>query len=149
MLAETSDVPVGLPGGQNSKRSFGFEDGSPLKRTQNRERIDFRCPSSEIILIDTWGFRNCKHKQEQAIARLIDGGGQCCCRIPYRRGMSLLYQISALAFNSYDGLHSGPRGGGVTLVVSSLIALLKVRIPRTAVAKDGPCCQPANEKVKS
>lgn len=95
MPAETSDAPVALLAGQNPKRSFDFEDGSPSKRTQNRERIDFRCTSSEIILKDTWGFRNSNISRNERLHGSLMGGGQCCCRISYRRGMSLVYQITS------------------------------------------------------
>lgn len=147
MLAETSDAPVGLLGSQNLKRSFDFEDGSPSKRLKT-DNGSTSVALARKILKDTWGFPEFRHKQEQAITRLIDGGSAVVV-FPTGGGKSLVYQIPALAFDSYDGLHSGPRGGGVTLVVSPLIALMKVRIPRIAVAKDGPCCQPVNEKVKS
>lgn len=147
MMAETSDAPVGLLGSQNLKRSFDFEDGSPSKRLKT-ENGSTSLALARKILKDTWGFSEFKHKQEQAIARLIDGGSAVVV-FPTGGGKSLVYQIPALAFDSYDGLHGGPRGEGVTLVVSPLIALMKVRIPRIALAKDGPCCQPVNEKVKS
>ena len=45
---------------------------------------------------------------------------------PTGGGRSLLYQIPVLAFDDYDELSGRPLGGGVTLVVSPLIALMKV-----------------------
>lgn len=123
MLAEMSDVTVGLPH-QDLKRSFDSEDESPSKKakTENGSSIAL----AQKILKDIWGFSEFKHKQEQAIARLIDGGSAVVV-FPTGGGKSLVYQIPALAFDFQDKLYGGPRGGGVTLVVSPLIALMKVR----------------------
>ena len=124
MLAETSTAHVGLAD-YELKRSFDSEDGSSSKRLQ----IDDGSTSTTLarkILKDTWGFPEFKHKQEQAIARLVDGGSAVIV-FPTGGGKSLVYQIPALAFEHHDGLYNGPRGGGGTLVVSPLIALLKVR----------------------
>ena len=125
MLAETSDVAVGLPC-RDLKRSFDSEDGSPPKKakTENGSPIAL----AQKILKETWGFSEFKHKQEQAIVRLIDGGSAVVV-FPTGGGKSLVYQIPALAFDYHDESYSGPRGGGVTLVVSPLIALMKVRNP--------------------
>lgn len=147
MLAETSHAPVGRLGSQNMKRSLDVGDGSPSKRLKT-ENGSTSVALARKILEDTWGFSEFRHKQEQAIARLIDGGSAVVV-FPTGGGKSLVYQIPALAFDSYDGQHGGPQGGGVTLVVSPLIALMKVRILRPAVAKEGSCCQPVDEKVKS
>lgn len=132
MLAEMSDVNDGLPH-NDLKRSFDSEDGSPPKKvkTENGSSIAL----ARKILKDTWGFSEFRHKQEQAIAQLIDGGSAVVV-FPTGGGKSLVYQIPALAFDHHDDLYSGPRGGGVTLVVSPLIALMKVRIPRTARSED-------------
>lgn len=125
MLAEMSDVTVGLPH-QDLKRSFDSEDRSPSKkvRTENGSSNAL----AQKILKETWGFSEFKHKQEQAIVRLIDGGSAVVV-FPTGGGKSLVYQLPALAFDSHDESYSGPRGGGVTLVVSPLIALMKVRDP--------------------
>ena len=124
MLAETSGVTVGLPC-RDLKRSFDSEEGSPPKKVKTE--IGSSIALAQKILKDTWGFSEFKHKQEQAIARLIDGG-RAVAVFPTGGGKSLVYQIPALAFDYHDELYSGPRGGGVTLVVSPLIALMKVRI---------------------
>lgn len=123
MLAETSDVTVSLRH-QDLKRSFDSEDGSPLKKLKT-ENGSNSIALARKILKDTWGFSDFKHKQEQAIARLIDGGSAVVI-FPTGGGKSLVYQIPALAFDYHDK-SSGQRGGGVTLVVSPLIALMKVR----------------------
>ena len=126
ILAETSG-PTGLPT-QSLKRALDSEDGSPSKkkiRTDNNAS-----PSTSLarkILKDTWGFSEFKHQQEQAITRLIEGGSAVVV-FPTGGGKSLVYQIPALAFDEYDGLCERVRGGGVSLVVSPLIALMKVRV---------------------
>lgn len=124
ILAETSDSTVGLSS-QGLKRSFDFEDGSPSKKLKT-ENGSTSIALAQKILKDTWGFSGFKHKQEQAIACLIDRGSAVVV-FPTGGGKSLVYQIPALAFDYYDEITGGSRGGGVTLVVSPLIALMKVR----------------------
>ena len=124
ILAETADATAGLPD-QDLKRSLDFEDESPSKKIK-AENVSTSIALAQKILKDTWGFSGFKHKQEQAIARLIQGGSAVVV-FPTGGGKSLVYQIPALAFDYYDEYHCDPRGGGVTLVVSPLIALMKVR----------------------
>lgn len=128
MLAETFGATTSLPN-QDLKRSSDFEDEN--ESMSKKPKIETNGSNSialaRKILKDTWGFSEFRHKQEQAIARLIDGGSAVVV-FPTGGGKSLVYQIPALAFDYYDELYSGPRGGGVTLVVSPLIALMKVRI---------------------
>ena len=124
MLAETSNANIGLSN-QDLKRSFDFGDVSPSKKLKT-ENASTSTALARKILKDTWGFSEFKHKQEQAIARLIDGGSAVVI-FPTGGGKSLVYQIPALAFDFYDQVCAGSRGGGVTLVVSPLIALMKVR----------------------
>ena len=126
MLAETSNATVGLLG-QDLKRPLDVEDGSPSKKLKT-ENGSTSVELARKILKDTWGFLGFRHKQEQAIARLIDGGSAVVV-FPTGGGKSLVYQIPALAFDHHDKLHGDSRGGGVTLVVSPLIALMKVRNP--------------------
>lgn len=125
MLAETSDATVGLLS-QDLKRSFDFEDEPPSKKVKAETGSNSSIALAQKILKDTWGFSKFKHKQEQAIARLIDGGSAVVV-FPTGGGKSLVYQIPALAFDYHDEPYTGQRGGGVTLVVSPLIALMKVR----------------------
>ena len=124
MLAETSDATVGLPN-QDLKRPLDSEDLSPSKKV----KMDNGSASTALarkILKDTWGFAEFRHKQEQAITQLIDGGSAVVV-FPTGGGKSLVYQIPALAFDHHDALYNGPGAAGVTLVVSPLIALMKVR----------------------
>lgn len=81
---------------------------------------------AESILQKTWGFPKFRLKQEQAIARLINGRSAAVV-FPTGGGKSLVYQIPALAFDEYDKHCARTPGKGVTLVVSPLIALMKVR----------------------
>lgn len=82
---------------------------------------------AEEILQKTWGFPHFRFKQEQAIARLIEGGSAVVV-FPTGGGKSLVYQIPALAFEEYDVHCDQTPGKGVTLVVSPLIALMKVSL---------------------
>ena len=129
MLAENSEALVDLPN-KDLKRSIDSEDGSPSKKLKT-ENESSSIALARKILKDTWGFSEFKHKQQQAIVQLIEGGSAVVV-FPTGGGKSLVYQIPALAFDHYDEQHGGPRGGGVTLVVSPLIALMKVRYSSTS-----------------
>lgn len=76
------------------------------------------------ILKETWGYPAFRLRQEEAIARLIHGGSAAVV-FPTGGGKSLVYQVPALAFDEHDR-ETGGRKGGLTLVVSPLIALMKV-----------------------
>ena len=81
-------------------------------------------PLARKVLRDIWGYPRFRLKQEEAISRLIHGGSAVVV-FPTGGGKSLVYQVPALAFDRYDE-ENGQGKGGVTLVVSPLIALMKV-----------------------
>ena len=112
--------------GPRSKRTTPLEFGD-LTRSKKPRVLDDRMSVSlaEQILQGTWGFPHFRLKQQQAIARLIEGGSAVVV-FPTGGGKSLVYQVPALAFNDYDKHCGRSPGGGVTLVVSPLIALMKV-----------------------
>ncbi len=119
--------------GSSGKRATptGFADGPPSKKTKT---VDDRTSSmlAVSILQKTWGFPSFRLKQQQAIARLINGGSAAVV-FPTGGGKSLVYQIPALAFDEYDKHCGRTPGNGVTLVVSPLIALMKVCPPAESV----------------
>ena len=84
---------------------------------------------AERILKGTWGFPHFRLRQQQAITRLINGRSAVVV-FPTGGGKSLVYQVPALAFDEYDKQCDRSPGGGVTLVVSPLIALMKVGLVR-------------------
>ena len=105
--------------------SSGMDDEPPQKKTKMSD--DGACVRiAESILQNIWGFPKFRLKQEQAISRLISGGSAVVV-FPTGGGKSLVYQIPALAFNEYDQYCQQDPGHGLTLVVSPLIALMKVR----------------------
>lgn len=71
-----------------------------------------------------WGYPGFRLEQEAVISRLI-AGGSASAVFPTGSGKSLLYQIPALAFDQLDE-ESKAILPGVTLVISPLIALMKV-----------------------
>ena len=79
------------------------------------------------ILQQTWHFPGFRLVQEAAITRLIHGKSAAVI-FPTGGGKSLVYQIPALAFDAYDLRCGHPPGGGVTLVISPLIALMKDQV---------------------
>ena len=123
MLAESISLTA-----MNTKRTTPceFEEDTSNKRT----RVDDDANSVELakqILQATWGFPNFRLKQQQAITRLITGRSAVVV-FPTGGGKSLVYQVPALAFNDFDKLCGRQAGGGITLVVSPLIALMKVNL---------------------
>lgn len=123
---EDEDLMLAEEAPSSSKRITpdDFDDESSPKKL----KIEHDATSVSLagsILQKTWGFPNFRHKQEQAIARLISGGSAAVV-FPTGGGKSLVYQIPALAFDDYDEHCGRSPGGGVTLVVSPLIALMKV-----------------------
>jgi RecQ family ATP-dependent DNA helicase len=97
---------------------------------------------AQDILKRVWGFPAFKLQQELVIERLITGGTAIVV-FPTGGGKSLTYQIPALVFDEYDKYCGRAPGGGVTLVVSPLIALMKDQVDAlkrrgiSAAAMDG------------
>ena len=79
------------------------------------------------ILQKRWHFPGFRLAQEAAITRLIHGKSAAVI-FPTGGGKSLVYQIPALVFDEYDLRCGHPPGGGVTLVISPLIALMKDQV---------------------
>ncbi|KAL8837116.1 MAG: hypothetical protein Q9176_005858 [Flavoplaca citrina] len=154
---EITDAPVG-----NEQSEFGDVDdadlllaepnssnGLSLKRA-NPSDFDHEVSSkklksaddtasvqlAESVLQKVWGFPKFRLKQEQAIARLIDGASATVV-FPTGGGKSLVYQIPALAFDEYDKHCGRTPGKGLTLVVSPLIALMKDQVD--ALKNRGVC----------
>lgn len=123
MLAESSTPTLTK---SSTKRTIpaDFDNESTTKRFKEMEDVS-AVALAEGILQRTWGFPKFKLKQEAAIARLISGDSATVV-FPTGGGKSLVYQIPALAFDDYDELCGRTPGKGVTLVVSPLIALMKV-----------------------
>ncbi|KAF8251011.1 ATP-dependent DNA helicase [Wilcoxina mikolae CBS 423.85] len=79
---------------------------------------------AQKILSDIWGYSAFRLAQEEAISRLICGGGALVV-FPTGGGKSLVYQVPALSFDEYDEICGRRPRKGVTLVVCPLIALMK------------------------
>ena len=114
------------PNTVNAKRSrpSDFYDDKPYKTPRSTEDPK-ALVLAKRILKKTWGFTDFRLKQQAAITRLIEGHSAVVI-FPTGGGKSLVYQVPALAFDEYDKLCGRETGGGVTLVVSPLIALMKV-----------------------
>ena len=122
LLAEANT----LTNGNSKKRPsrFAATKDAPNKKIKSAEEA--ACSAlSQRILKKTWGFPSFRLQQDAAIARLISGGSAVVI-FPTGGGKSLVYQVPALAFDDYDKQCGLEPGGGVTLVVSPLIALMKV-----------------------
>ena len=95
---------------------------------EKRQKYNEEGPALSIprrILKEVWGFPDFRLKQALAVSSLLAGRNSLVV-FPTGGGKSLVYQIPALAFDEYDSALGQPQGGGVTLVVSPLIALMKV-----------------------
>jgi hypothetical protein len=81
------------------------------------------------VLKDTFNHNSFQFKQEQVISRVL-AGGSATVVFPTGGGKSLCYQIPALVFSELDKLEGvrGERDGGITLVISPLIALMKDQV---------------------
>jgi RecQ family ATP-dependent DNA helicase len=81
------------------------------------------------ILKDVFKMDAFRLKQEAAISRLLHGGSAVVV-FPTGGGKSLCYQVPALVFEDMDKLvkDRGEGEGGITLVVSPLIALMKDQV---------------------
>ncbi|KAF2494657.1 ATP-dependent DNA helicase [Lophium mytilinum] len=80
-------------------------------------------------LKENFGFDAFRLEQAAVISRLLDGGSATVI-FPTGGGKSLCYQIPALVFGELDK-QSGdraPHDGGITIVVSPLIALMKDQV---------------------
>ncbi|KAI5853320.1 ATP-dependent DNA helicase-like protein recQ [Tricharina praecox] len=98
---------------------------APPAELQSPVVIDPRATEiARRILSDVWGYPAFRLEQEAAITRLICGGSAAVV-FPTGGGKSLVYQVSALAFDLFDEICGRKPGRGVTLVVSPLIALMK------------------------
>lgn len=122
---DDNDLLIAEQNMKRKKSSTSPADPNPFKRLKS-----CTTPSSldlaQDVLQDIWGFPSFKLQQETAITRLICGGSAAVI-FPTGGGKSLVYQVPALCFDQYDKLCGREPGGGVTLVVSPLIALMKVR----------------------
>ena len=128
LLAETGDHEVTNLTKRTTPADFeDYPDPKKAKVQGDRSAITL----AEGILQKIWGFPKFRLKQEAAITRLIEGGSAAVI-FPTGGGKSLVYQIPALAFDEYDELNGRPPGRGVTLVVSPLIALMKVNALTTS-----------------
>ena len=121
LLAESGDHVV-LKTGSKRKSSSHYDGNSNAKKPKgDSDSVSV----AKAILKGTWGFPNFRLKQEKVISRLISGGSAVVV-FPTGGGKSLVYQIPALALNEYDEICGRTPGNGITLVVSPLIALMKV-----------------------
>lgn len=123
MLAESKDLNSLTTSTKRTTPSDFINDNSSKKLKADDDTASVAL--AERILQDTWGFPHFRLKQQQAITRLINGGSAVVV-FPTGGGKSLVYQVPALAFNGYDEHGGQSAGGGITLVVSPLIALMKV-----------------------
>jgi hypothetical protein len=88
-----------------------------------------RSDAAVRILKTQFGMEAFRLAQEKVISRLLHGGSAVVV-FPTGGGKSLCFQIPALGFDEMDKA-SGQRGegeGGITLVVSPLIALMKDQV---------------------
>ena len=87
-------------------------------------------PLAAQILTRCFGLHAFRLKQEAVIARLLDGASAVVV-FPTGRGKTLCYQIPAIAFTELDRINNvrnGPGEGGVTIVISPLIASMKDQV---------------------
>jgi superfamily II DNA helicase RecQ len=125
--ADEADL-VALVEVSETKRKAPFSDEEPpLKRLAVKLSRSF--PSAKAALTSTFGLKEFRLKQEQAISRILSGGSSTVV-FPTGGGKSLVFQIPALVFSELDTLDGTRDVGdsGITLVVSPLLALMKDQV---------------------
>lgn len=112
------------------KRKADAANGIVSKKSRPNEPSDSARALANKVLKQRLGLDGFRLKQETAIARLLDGESSVVI-FPTGGGKSLCYQIPALCFKELDLQgHTGRSAGegGITLVVSPLIALMKDQV---------------------
>ncbi|EME42656.1 hypothetical protein DOTSEDRAFT_133323 [Dothistroma septosporum NZE10] len=111
------------------KRKINEYNGNAAKRMRQKEPSNNARTLANKVLKERFGLDAFRLKQETAIARLLDGDSSVVI-FPTGGGKSLCYQVPALCFKELDR-QAGVRPaaeGGITLVVSPLIALMKDQV---------------------
>ena len=124
LVAIASSIELSSSPNPKRKRAESSAVGAKKLRTVIDNEYPTSSPLAREILRDIWGYPRFRLKQEEAISRVINGGSAVVV-FPTGGGKSLVYQIPALAFDRYDE-DNGQEKGGVTFVISPLIALMKV-----------------------
>ena len=99
---------------------------TPASKRTKLDGDDQSMDLSNAILKRIWGFPGFRLKQAAAVSHLLSGRNALVV-FPTGGGKSLVYQVPALAFDEHDSGCGKSQGGGLTLVISPLIALMKVR----------------------
>ncbi|KAF2029759.1 ATP-dependent DNA helicase [Setomelanomma holmii] len=129
LLAAEADAVQG-------KRSLEVGDGTaepPLKRSKGNVALKSvsspNCALANKVLEERFGLKAFRLEQEAAITRVLDGGSAVVV-FPTGGGKSLCYQVPAVCFRYQDEGHGRQpsRTGGITLVISPLIALMKDQV---------------------
>lgn len=114
-----------------SSNSLKRKSEDELNNDNKRQAIDgsdLKLPAvATEVLKNRFHLPQFRMKQKEAIARLLNGGSAAVV-FPTGGGKSLCYQLPALCFKELDRLSNVRQGhaeGGITLIVSPLIALMK------------------------
>lgn len=106
-----------LPSAKAIKHDGGVSPREALNVAMNILNTRFKLPRFRL-------------KQELAITRVLTGGSAVVV-FPTGGGKSLCYQVPGVAFKAMDritGIRQGHAEGGITLVVSPLLALMKDQV---------------------
>lgn len=109
------------------KRKSPEEPDMPPAKKSRIEETSTAATIARHVLNGVWKFPAFRLAQEAAITRLILGESAVVI-FPTGGGKSLVYQVPALVFDTWDSIRGQPSGGGVTLVISPLIALMKDQV---------------------
>jgi superfamily II DNA helicase RecQ len=111
---------------RKTKRRSSNDSGRPCKRSAIQSRS---YPSALQAFTKNLKMQAFRLKQEQVILRILDGESAVVV-FPIGGGKSLCYQVPALVFAAEDKIADirGEQNGGITLVVSPLISLVKGQV---------------------
>ncbi|KAF6810431.1 ATP-dependent DNA helicase [Colletotrichum sojae] len=113
-----------------TKRAIDDDSNDVEPPTAKRHKADPKISAlARRVLQDRFGLKSFRLEQEAAINRVIDGHSTVVV-FPTGGGKSLCYQVPAVAIKELDRLNGSrsPEDGGVTVVISPLIALMKDQV---------------------
>lgn len=122
-FADIAEPPQASPSKALKRKADPVSD-LPAKRVAIKTR---NYASATSALRKNFGMDSFRLKQEQVISTIL-GGKSAAVVFPTGGGKSLCYQVPALCFAEEDKLSGAGRDGGITLVVSPLIALMKDQV---------------------
>ncbi|GJC92993.1 recQ family ATP-dependent DNA helicase [Colletotrichum higginsianum] len=127
--ADEADLLAAVDGVNPAAKRRNEDPSGQQEPTSKRQRASDNTNVAERVLNERFGLKSFRLEQKAAINRLLDGDSAVVV-FPTGGGKSLCYQVPAVAIKELDretGARS-PEDGGVSVVISPLIALMKDQV---------------------